>query len=63
VSLGRVSRAKGGDSTSFADVLTKAEDKLILALNDKDRLVREACCLALSNLKSVKGIPGIVHLW
>eukprot|EP00730_Choanoeca_flexa_P012790 TRINITY_DN4621_c0_g1_i3.p3 TRINITY_DN4621_c0_g1~~TRINITY_DN4621_c0_g1_i3.p3 ORF type:complete len:103 (+),score=28.98 TRINITY_DN4621_c0_g1_i3:1158-1466(+) len=37
--------------------------QLIATLNDRDRLVRESTCLSLANLKSRKGIPGIVHLW
>ena len=32
-------------------------------LNDKDRLVREAGCLALGHLKSKQAVPKIVQLW
>lgn len=47
---------------------TGANDKptikqLMKSLNDKDRLVREAGCLALGHLKVQEAIPKLINLW
>lgn len=36
---------------------------LLKCLNDKDRLVREAGCLALGHMKAKKAVPKLLHLW
>jgi len=36
---------------------------LMKTLNDKDRLVREAGCLALGHLKVEKAVSKLLHLW
>ncbi|VDI42193.1 Hypothetical predicted protein [Mytilus galloprovincialis] len=38
-------------------------DNLMKCLNDKDRLVREAGCLALGQLHAKKAVPKLLHLW
>ena len=38
-------------------------DNLMKCLNDKDRLVREAGCLALGQLRAKKAVPKLLHLW
>lgn len=37
--------------------------KLMKTLNDKDRLVREAGCIALGRLKAEHAVPRLVHIW
>eukprot|EP00051_Salpingoeca_urceolata_P001149 m.38935 g.38935 ORF g.38935 m.38935 type:complete len:440 (+) comp11222_c1_seq2:125-1444(+) len=64
VSLGRVSRATAETPVAIKDQLRRAELQMIaVGLKDPDRLVREASAMALANLGSTDGIPGIVHLW
>ena len=52
-----VSLAKTGASDSMT---VKC---LMKCLNDKDRLVREAGCLALGHLKAKQAVPKILHIW
>lgn len=52
-----VSLAKtGNQDKSTINVLLKC-------LNDKDRLVREAGCLALGHMKAKRAVPRLLHLW
>ena len=43
--------------------ILQVEKQLMKSLNDKDRLVREAGCLALGHLKSQQAVPKLVQLW
>jgi hypothetical protein len=52
-----VSLVKSGDKDP------STVDNLMKCLNDKDRLVREAGCLALGQLQSKKAVPKLLHLW
>jgi HEAT repeat protein len=47
---------------------TEAQDAVTVkfltkTLNDKDRLVREAGCLALGHLQARQAVPKLLHLW
>lgn len=47
---------------------TEANDPVTLkflskTLNDKDRLVREAGCLALGHLQAKQAVAKLLHLW
>ena len=47
---------------------TEANDPVTLkflskTLNDKDRLVREAGCLALGHLQAKQAVSKLLHLW
>ncbi|XP_021364728.1 uncharacterized protein LOC110457692 [Mizuhopecten yessoensis] len=37
--------------------------RLMKSLNDKDRLVREAGCLALGHIKAKEAVPALLRLW
>ncbi|XP_060063774.1 uncharacterized protein LOC132544218 [Ylistrum balloti] len=52
-----VSLAKTGNSEKLTI------KRLMKALNDKDRLVREAGCLALGHIKAKEAIPALLRLW
>ena len=41
----------------------KSIPRLIERLSDKDRLVREACCLSLGHLKATAAVSHIVNAW
>lgn len=60
---GSGSGSSASSAASSAAAMTQAEGRLVKCLSDGDRLVRESACLALCNLKSKAGIPGIVNLW
>ncbi|KAJ8312415.1 hypothetical protein KUTeg_009788 [Tegillarca granosa] len=56
-SVAAISLAKTGNMDQ------KTIKVLMNCLNDKDRLVREAGCLALGHLGAKKAVPRLLHLW
>lgn len=37
--------------------------RLLRLLKDRDRLVRQSCCLALGHMRAKQAIPSLVQLW
>ncbi|XP_033748376.1 uncharacterized protein LOC117333269 [Pecten maximus] len=52
-----VSLAKTGNSDK------STIKRLMKSLNDKDRLVREAACLALGHIKAKEAVPTLLRIW